>query len=101
MAKILSSEDIEEIREDISMIKDGIESYQQNIDILIKSFDSEDIVQNFYTVGNFGKEQQEKIIKIRESVNEFYTLICKEGGLVQKTNEFLDNASALNKTGTM
>lgn len=100
-SKIVDAATIAYVEDHIENINKAISEYKQEMDVLIKNFESSGIVQNFFTVGGFGKAQQEKIIKIRAAVDEFYNVICQNGGLIAKTREYLEGASSLNRTGKM
>ena len=99
MDKVLSELDIEYMERDIDTIEKFINEQQKCLTTIINSFENEEIVQNLYEVGKFGIEQKERLQKIKEGIDEFHTLINREGGLVAKTKEFLESAKALNQTG--
>lgn len=99
--RLLSQESIESIETDLNDMKSSVEGYCQKINTVIQSFNGSDIIQSFYSVGNFGKEQQDEIIAIKQGLDEFYNLINKNGGLVMQTQKYLENARALNQTGKM
>lgn len=99
--RLLSQESIESIETDLNDMKSSVEDYRQKINTVIQSFNGSDIIQSFYSVGNFGKEQQDEIIAIKQGLDEFYNLINKNGGLVMQTQKYLEKARALNQTGKM
>ena len=69
------------------------------VETLIESFNNQEVVQEFYIVGNFGEKQRQELINIKEGLKEFKELIFKSGGLVDKTNEFVEKARSLNENG--
>lgn len=97
--RILSSEDIQIIENNMKEFSSDVDSYLSNFETLIESFNNQEVVQEFYIVGNFGEQQRQELINIKEGLKEFKELIFKSGGLVDKTNEFVEKARSLNENG--
>ena len=95
--KILSLDDIESIRSEITQGMIRLQNYTFHLDYFISLFENEEVTQSFFASGNFGKEQQEKIIQLKSVVARLSDKIVND--LEPATSTFLANQEALNNTG--
>ncbi len=95
--KILSNEEISDITSELSDGADCLERGISALKNLIKQFEDEEIVQTFFSSGNFGKEKQENIKKIVDILDREKSNILDN--LVPTTEKFLVRQSQLNESG--
>lgn len=97
--ELLADYQINNIEHDLQNFEKNVNSLRHTIDLVIKSFESNEVVQSLYVSGRFGADEQEKIRKIRDGVNKYYDIINGEGGLVPKTYNYLQKQRDLNARG--
>lgn len=95
--KILSTEDIEEVRWKMDYSNGLLDAAISDIEELVKQFENDAIVQTFFVSGNFGEDKKQKLesikniaAKVKESINN---------NLIPETNKILEAQKALNEGG--
>lgn len=95
--KILSNDDIERIEFLLSVGNSDISRAVESLTTMISSFENEEIVNTFFKAGNFGKEEQEKMIRLKEIISRELSNISET--LIPATNRFLERQRQLNESG--
>ena len=94
MGKILSNTQIATIEGDMKYAKMELNDAIEHINTVISKFENESIVQTFFAAGNFGKQEEEALIKIKELINRELNNIADN--LIPATQNFLNNQRSLN-----
>ena len=58
---------------------------------VINSFENDETVQSFFVSGHFGKENQERLIALREALIKYSESIHGDGALYPQTKQFLED----------
>ena len=88
--KIMDIKTIQDDQARLQRISEDITEAKANLDLIINKFESDPTVQSFYVSGNFGKESQERLIKLRDGLAKYEASINGDGALVPITKSFLD-----------
>lgn len=86
---ILNEDDLSEISSDIHYIEQYLQRGIDSLIFVIDNFESNPVVQSFYESGNFGKENQQALIRIKELCEQYIKSIKSESGLIEVTKEFV------------
>ena len=97
--RILSSVEAENIQHTLYDGKACFEDAYYAINNFIKLFSDNEIVQTFFAAGNFGKEEQDKIVRLESIIDrEFQNLNDK---LFPMTDTYLEGQKNLNERGEL
>ena len=83
--RILSVQECEQIEEYLANFQSKIKSYYEQIQSSINVFNNNSIVQSFYESGNFGREMEEELLKIKEAIQRYYDTLVDGNGLIPVT----------------
>ena len=97
--QLLSNGTIAEVRSEIDNFEKQVEELHDATVKIINSFENNTIVKSLYESGRFGKEEQDKIIKIKEGIEKYHDLLIDGSGLIPQTYSFLEEQAALNDKG--
>ena len=96
---LLTDEKISYIREDLANFEKQVTVFRNDLDEIISSFDSNDVVQSLYASGKFGQQEEEYIREIRKGVEDYYNLLTSGNGLINQTKKYLNEQENLNAKG--
>lgn len=100
--ELMSNRMIAEVESKFVKFKKVLEQYIDDVNTIIKSFDTSDIVQSLYKSGKFGAEEEEKIKKIKKYLDQFQEkILYKENGLIKVSKRFLNQQRDLNNRGNV
>lgn len=69
--KILSMQDLNEMRENIANFNSRVVEFYSKFDALLKLFEDEAVVQSFYESGFLGSSQKDRLFKLRKSIERY------------------------------
>ena len=96
MSKILSREELEDIRSSVDALANGLNDTVDDLNVTINSFNNEQIVNSFYASGNYGTGVKEKLERIKNAVIKYRDVITNENdGLVVQTKKYVDRQISL------
>lgn len=99
--QILKDYEISNIERILEEFKKYVEGYCKELDVLIATFSQEGIVQELFESGDFGKEQQDYIRTIRNSLHKYEMVVCDgPDSLYVQTKAALDAQRQLLASGT-
>ena len=90
MDTILDETAIENLRVDKKKKKKCITNTCDQITELINRFEAQDVSQSFFVSGNFGNDSKERLLAIKNALNDYLDIVSGDGQLIQQTNIFLD-----------
>ena len=88
--KILSYRDYEIVEDNLANFQKHVENYFENIDSCLTTFNQHEIVQSFYESGNFGKEMEKEISKLKAALQKYYEAISGANGLINTTKSITE-----------
>lgn len=89
--RILSESDIREMQEYMASFQKNVKDYYEQMQDSINVFNNNAIVQSFYASGNFGKEMEEELLKIKQGIQRYYEALIDGNGLVPVTQRVMDS----------
>ena len=99
MSRILTTEDCIFIDERLSEINQNMNSYCEQIDAAIDVFNRTAIVQSFYESGSFGKEMEAELLKIKDGIQQYASVLSSDSGLIPTTRRIVDSQRSLLNRG--
>lgn len=90
MGKIMDIKTIQNDKSILNHINQNISEAKANLELIINKFESDPTVQSFYESGNFGKENQERLARLRDGIVKYEQSINGSGALVPLTKTFLE-----------
>lgn len=97
--EILSASKIEEIESELNKFKNSVEQYVKDVETVFNKFKTAQIPESFFKPGNFGQQQEERIINLVNSLNKYMNVINNSEGLIPKTQQLLNQQKDLLERG--
>lgn len=97
-SKILSNEDLESINEKLNRIKGCIDNFESDVNSSLNTFNNNPVVQSLYDSGQFGREMENEIQKIKDGVSKYFNTISGTGGLIERTKSIIESQKELLNT---
>lgn len=97
--KILSEKECSYILDCLSSFNKDVDDYCADIDKSIELFSKIEIVQSFFASGSFGKEMEEELIKVKNSVLKYRDSLTASNGLIPVTKKVVDEQLSLLRQG--
>lgn len=94
--ELLTNSEIARIRDYLEEFKEETTRLRSDLTEIIRSFESNEVVQSLYESGKFGQEEEEKIRKIKIGVDEYCNILMGEKGLMNETTNYLDTQEQYN-----
>ena len=84
----------------LSFLGTEMSKHADDIQIILNSFNNQSIVESFYSSGDFGQDQRERLSELEKALRDYMAVICEgEESLVSQTLSFFDRYEELLRSG--
>ncbi len=99
--KILSYDDLSEMRQKTTYIAEKIDESLQDCKVVIDAFSNEEVVNSFFKSGKYGAKEKEKVERVLKAIQDFSSVIrTGDSNLYDQTMSYIDRQMELVSTGT-
>ena len=97
--RILSVTDCNNIMDNLGQFGNAVLEYFEQIEDSLNLFNANELVQSFYASGNFGREMEEELNKIKTALRKYYDSLVDGNGLVSVSKKVVQSQiELLNKS---
>ena len=100
MTKILSESELERISDYVNGVESVTNRTLSQIEVVLKSFNNEEIVNSFYASGKFGIKEKERLEQVSKAIKRYQDVINGgEDSLIPQTRSYIKRQQELLRNG--